>query len=111
MCVLLLLLLLFRECGTYGDGALVTLATPGVGLAVLGDLNTAFPTQSPVSGEQDTARVSVSSREVTLHLPLPPPPPRRLRGRTPAGDGGAVNDTIRTWNGGGGGGGGPSFYR
>ena len=68
VCVLLLLLL-FRECGTYGDGALVTLATPGVGLAVLGDLNTAFPTQSPVSGEQDTARVSVSSREVTLQLP------------------------------------------
>ena len=66
---MLLLLLLFRECGTYGDGALVTLATPGVGLAVLGDLNTAFPTQSPVSGEQDTARVSVSSREVTLQLP------------------------------------------
>ena len=40
-------------------------------------------------GDQETARASVSSREVTLHFPNP-------WGRTPAGHGEVVGDTIRT---------------
>ena len=75
------------EWNTFRDAALVTLGKHGCGLAVFRDLNIALsPYRRALSvGNQETARVSVLSMEVTLHFLRP-------RGQTPAGHVGAVGD-------------------